>query len=164
MLLLLPLIVTLDDLFAVWASDLGLDHLAAHMTPLETTLAAALLQLVGVDAAAAGDRLVTSAGGLHQTLVVTWNCSGWQAFLLLLASLVIGLRREQPLAARIEVALIGFAGMLLCNVLRIAVVALLGARFGYVPAVLFHDYGAVLLGVAWLFAFWELAYRWIFAE
>jgi hypothetical protein len=32
---------------------------------------------------------------------------------------------------------------------------------GYLPAVLFHDYGGTLLTVAWLFGFWTIAYRWI---
>jgi exosortase/archaeosortase family protein len=164
MLLLLPLVVTVDDLFALAGSRLGLDQAAAGLTPIEAALAAALLQVLGVDAAASGSRLVTSAGGLHQTLVVAWNCSGWQAFLLLVASFGIGLRREQPLLARIEVAALGLVGTLLCNVLRIAAVAFIAARFGYVPALLFHDYGGVLLGVAWLFLFWEVAYRYVLSE
>jgi hypothetical protein len=48
--------------------------------------------------------------------------------------------------------------------LRIAAVAFIAARFGYVPALLFHDYGGVLLGVAWLFLFWEVAYRYVLSE
>ena len=32
---------------------------------------------------------------------------------------------------------------------------------GYLPAVLFHDYGGTLLLVAWLFTFWMIAYRWL---
>ena len=163
MLLLLPLVVTFDALFAAWAQKLGLDQIVAWLTPIEASLAAALLQIGGVNAVATGNRLGVG-GGVAQTLVVTWNCSGWQAFLLFAVSLAVGLRRDQPRLARIEVACVGLLGLLLCNVARIAVVALLAARFGYVPALLFHDYGGVLMGVAWLFLFWELAYRWVLSE
>ena len=38
---------------------------------------------------------------------------------------------------------------------------MLAALAGYVPAVLFHDYGGTLLIVAWLFTFWLIAYRWL---
>ena len=163
-LLLLPLVVTFDDLFAAWASWLGLDRPLAAIAPLETALAAALLQVVGTHVEAQGNRLLLGGVGLPQVLIVSWNCTGWQTFLLLGASLAVGLRREQPLLARLEVACLGLLGTLLCNVARVALVALLAARFGYVSAVLFHDYGGVLLGVAWLFLFWEAAYRWVLLE
>jgi hypothetical protein len=52
-------------------------------------------------------------------------------------------------------------GTVLVNIARITVVCLLAALAGYVPAVLFHDYGGTLLIVAWLFFFWLAAYRWL---
>ncbi len=44
---------------------------------------------------------------------------------------------------------------------RIATVCLLAAAAGYLPAVLFHDYGGTLFLVGWLFIFWFIAFRWL---
>jgi exosortase/archaeosortase family protein len=161
-LLALPFVVSFDDLLARWAAALGLDALLRAVVPVETGLAAAVLRGAGLQASAAGDRLFLGThSALPQTLVVSWNCAGWQGLLLLAISLAVGLRGSQPLLSRLEVIGIGLAGTLLVNVVRIALVALLAARAGYVPAIVFHDYGGMLLGVAWLFCFWELAYRWV---
>ena len=43
----------------------------------------------------------------------------------------------------------------------IILVCLLAATAGYLPAVLFHDYGGTLLLVGWLFSFWFIAFRWL---
>jgi hypothetical protein len=56
---------------------------------------------------------------------------------------------------------LGVLGTVLVNISRITVVCLLAALAGYLPAVLFHDYGGTLLIVGWLFAFWVLVYRWL---
>src|SRR5919199_442992 len=140
MLLALPFVVSFDDLLARWAAALGLNAVLGRVVPVETALAADLLRLLGVQASAAGERLAIGAPpALPQTLVVSWNCAGWQAVVLLAVSLAVGLRGDQPLTARLEVVGIGLAGTLLVNVLRIALVALLAVRFGYIAAILFHD-------------------------
>jgi exosortase/archaeosortase family protein len=64
-------------------------------------------------------------------------------------------------STRAQVILLGVLGTVLVNIARITVVCLLAALAGYLPAVLFHDYGGTLLLVAWLFAFWLIAYRWL---
>src|SRR5207302_2183193 len=56
------------------------------------------------------------------------------------------------------------AGMLLLNLGRMAAVALVATRGGFVPAVVFHDYGGTALIVLWLFAFSYAATRWILGE
>jgi exosortase/archaeosortase family protein len=68
------------------------------------------------------------------------------------------------LATRIEVITVGVLGTVLVNVARITVVCLLAALAGYLPAVIFHDYGGTLLLVAWLFSFWLIAYRWLIPD
>jgi exosortase/archaeosortase family protein len=66
-----------------------------------------------------------------------------------------------PLGSRLAVIALGVLGTVLINIARITVVCLLAALAGYLPAVLFHDYGGTLLLVAWLFTFWLIAYRWL---
>ena len=65
------------------------------------------------------------------------------------------------LTSRVEVIVVGILGTVLVNVVRIATVCLLAAAAGYLPAVLFHDYGGTLLLVGWLFSFWFIAFRWL---
>jgi exosortase/archaeosortase family protein len=58
--------------------------------------------------------------------------------------------------------LIGIAGTMLLNLMRVAAVAAIAATIGQTPAVLFHDYGGTILVVTWLFAFWIFVQRFIF--
>ena len=121
-----------------------------------------VLGLFGIHAAAAGNQLVVwNANGAPQTLFISWNCVGWQSLVLLGLSLIVGLRGQMTLATRIEVIALGVAGTILVNIVRTTVVCLLAAAAGYLPAILFHDYGGTLLLVAWLFTFWVIAYRWL---
>jgi exosortase/archaeosortase family protein len=105
--------------------------------------------------------VVWNSSGAPQTLFISWNCVGWQSLILLAMSLMVGLRGPMTLATRLQVIALGVAGTVLVNIARITVVCALAALAGYVPAVLFHDYGGTLLLVAWLFIFWLTAYRWL---
>ncbi|HMJ40513.1 MAG TPA: exosortase/archaeosortase family protein, partial [Verrucomicrobiae bacterium] len=80
---------------------------------------------------------------------------------LLGVSFMSGLRGRHPIEARIQVIVIGIAGTMLLNLLRVAVVAGIAATVGVTPAVLFHDYGGTILVVAFLFGFWIFVQRWI---
>ena len=57
--------------------------------------------------------------------------------------------------------MIGVAGTMLLNLMRVAAVAGIAATVGVMPAVLFHDYGGTILTIAFLFAFWLFVQRWI---
>ncbi len=132
------------------------------IVPVEGRMVVGLLGLVGIHAAASGSHLVVwdSAGAMH-TLFISWNCIGWQSLVLLGVSFLSGLRGSHPLEARIQVIVIGVAGSMLLNLLRVAVVAGIAATVGVTPAVLFHDYGGTILVVAFLFGFWIFVQRWI---
>jgi len=95
------------------------------------------------------------------TLFISWNCIGWQSLILLGISFLSGLRGQQSLEARVQVVLIGIAGTMLLNLMRVAAVAAIAATIGQTPAMLFHDYGGTLLVIGWLFGFWIFAQRWI---
>jgi exosortase/archaeosortase family protein len=129
--------------------------------PLVTTFDD-LLSAVGIKAAASGSHMVVwdGSGSMH-VLLISWNCIGWQSLVLLGASFISGLRGHQPLEARVQIVVIGVAGTMLLNLLRVAAVAALAATWGQTAAVLFHDYGGTLLVVGWLFAFWMFVQRWI---
>jgi len=162
LLMLLPLVTTFDDLLTSWALALGANNPLQSMVPAEARMVVSLLGLVGVRAAASGSHIVVwDAAGSMQTLFISWNCIGWQSLLLLGVSFVSGLRGRQPLTSRIQVIVIGVAGTMLLNLIRVAAVAALEATWGHLPALIFHDYGGTILVIGWLFTFWIVVQRWI---
>ena len=162
LLMLLPLVTTFDDFLTTWALQFGANNPLQAIVPVEARMVVGLLGLVGIHAAASGSHLVVwdSAGAMH-TLFISWNCIGWQSLVLLGVSLISGLRGRHPLEARLQVIVIGVAGTMLLNLLRVAVVAGIAATVGVTPAVLFHDYGGTILVIGFLFGFWIFVQRWI---
>lgn len=161
-LMLLPLVTTFDDLLTAWAMRLGADNPLQTIVPVEARMVVGLLGLAGIHAAASGSHLVVwDGGGAIHTLYISWNCIGWQSLVLLGVSLLSGLRGRHPFEARVQVIVIGVAGTMLLNLLRVAAVAGIAATAGVTPAVLFHDYGGTILLIAFLFVFWIFAQRWI---
>jgi exosortase/archaeosortase family protein len=161
-LVVLPFVSTFDDVLTQIGMRLGIAAPLQVIVPVEVRVTVAVLALFGIHAGAAGNQLVVwNASGAPQTLFISWNCVGWQSLILLGLSLIVGLRGKMSLATRFEVIAFGVAGTILINVARITVVCLLAALAGYVPAVMFHDYGGTLLLVAWLFSFWVIAYHWL---
>jgi exosortase/archaeosortase family protein len=162
LLMLLPLVTTFDDLLTSWAMLLGADNPLQTIVPVEARMVVGMLGLVGIHAAASGSHMVVwDGGGAMHTLFISWNCIGWQSLVLLGVSLLSGLRGRHPLEARFQVIVIGVAGTMLLNLLRVAAVAGIAATVGVTPAVLFHDYGGTILLIAFLFVFWIFVQRWI---
>ena len=161
-LVVLPFVSTFDDLLTQIGMRVGIAAPLQGIVPAEVRVTVTVLGLLGIHAAAAGNQLVVwNSSGAPQTLFISWNCVGWQSLILLALSLMVGLRGPMTLATRVQVIALGIAGTVLVNIARITVVCALAALAGYVPAVLFHDYGGTLLLVAWLFIFWLTAYRWL---
>jgi exosortase/archaeosortase family protein len=162
LLMLLPLVTTFDELLTTWVMQLGVNNPLQAIVPVEARMVVGLLGLVGIHAAASGSHLVVWDGaGIMHTLYISWNCIGWQSLVLLCVSFLSGLRGRHSLEARVQVVVIGIAGTMLLNLLRVAAVGGVAATIGLTPAVLFHDYGGTILVIAFLFGFWTFAQRWI---
>jgi exosortase/archaeosortase family protein len=165
LLVVLPFVSTFDDVLTQIGMRLGIAAPLQAIVPAEVRVTVVVLGLLGMHAAAAGNQLVVwNSSGAPQTLFISWNCVGWQSLILLGLSLMVGLRTPMTMATRLEVIALGVVGTVLVNIARITLVCLLAALAGYLPAVLFHDYGGTLLLIAWLFTFWLIAYRWIVPE
>ncbi|HEX9097153.1 MAG TPA: exosortase/archaeosortase family protein [Candidatus Dormibacteraeota bacterium] len=165
LLVVLPFVSTFDDVLTQIGMRLGIAAPLQAIVPAEVRVTVVVLGLLGLHAAAAGNQLVVwNSSGAPQTLFISWNCVGWQSLILLGLSLMVGLRTPMTMATRLEVIALGVVGTVLVNITRITLVCLLAALAGYLPAVLFHDYGGTLLIVGWLFTFWLIAYRWIVPE
>jgi len=141
---------------------MGANNPLQGIVPIESRMVVGLLGVAGIHAAASGSHLVIwdSAGSMH-TLFISWNCIGWQSLILLGVSFLSGLRGQQTVEARVQVVLIGVAGTMLLNLMRVAAVAATAATFGQTQATIFHDYGGTILVVVWLFAFWIFVQRFI---
>lgn len=162
LLMVMPLVTTFDDFLTSWALQLGANNPLQALVPVEARMVVGMLSLFGVHAAASGNYMVVwDRGGMMHTLLIAWNCIGWQSLVLLGMTFLSGLRGEQPLEARVQIVFIGIAGTMLLNLMRVAAVAALAATWGQTPAVLFHDYGGTILVVGWLFAFWIFVQRWL---
>jgi exosortase/archaeosortase family protein len=162
-LLALPFVTSYNDLLTSAGIRIGLAGPLQSVGPVEARMVVALLNLLGFQAAAAGSQLVVSGSAGPVNLFISWNCIGWQSVLLLGLSLIAGLRGGNREAAT-QVVLIGLFGTVLVNVVRVTIVCLLAATAGRWPAVIFHDYAGTLLTIAWLFAFWSAAQRWLLVD
>jgi exosortase/archaeosortase family protein len=162
LLVVLPFVSTFDDALTVVGMRLGIAAPLQAIVPAEVRVTVTILGLFGIHAGSAGNQLVVwNSSGAPQTLFISWNCVGWQSLILLGLSLVVGLRGPMGWTSRVEVIVFGILGTVLVNLVRIATVCVLAAAVGYLPAVLFHDYGGTLLLVGWLFVFWFIAFRWL---
>jgi exosortase/archaeosortase family protein len=162
MLLLLPFVTTFDDLLNTIGARLGFEGMVQAVARPEAHAVVGVLGWFGVRSVVAGSQiLIWDAHGNAQYLLISATCIGWQSLILLGLSLLVGLRGPYSQVARVQVAIIGLLGTLLVNIARMSAVSLIAASGGFVPAVLFHDYGGTALIVVWLFGFWFAAQRWI---
>src|SRR3989475_10322590 len=146
LLMVLPLVTTFDDLLTVWALQLGAGNPLQTIVPVEARMVVSVLGIVGVHAAASGSQIVVwdPRGSMH-ALRISWNCIGWQSLILLAVSFMSGLRRAHPLEARAQIVIIGVAGTMLLNLLRVAAVAVVAVTAGQTAAGAFPHHGGPIL-------------------
>jgi exosortase/archaeosortase family protein len=100
-----------------------------------------------------------TAGG--SIVYISWNCIGWQSFLLFILTLFTGLQGNFKLRTKLYTVLFGLLGTFWMNVFRISFIVLVAHWWGRLPAVIFHDYGSTILIVLWLFFFWWVSYTYL---
>ena len=131
-----------------------------RIVPYEVRIVGVILSWLKIPVGYGGDSLTVSG----QPLKVTWNCLGWQSLLFLLVSLSTGLQGQFKAISKLEAATIGILGTFWINILRIVFISILGGYFPSVFAIVFHDYFATLVGIAWLFFFWWFSYSYVLEE
>ena len=92
---------------------------------------------------------------------ITWNCLGWQSFLLFFVSLLVGLRGSYTKISKGQAVVFGFFGTFLMNIFRLVFTAALVGWWRGLFVILFHDYFLTFMTVIWLFAFWYLSYSFV---
>jgi len=158
-LLILPFITTFNEFLTSIVIRLGLDSvLQGWIVPTEVRMIAVILRLFGIYATVSETSLYLSKGSMTLPIYISWNCVGWQSFILFAITLLTGLQGPYTWRSKIETVILGFLGTFLMNLLRISIVCLVAYYLGQLPAVIFHDYGGTILILLWLFAFWYLAH------
>lgn len=157
-LMLLPFITAFNDfLTSLVLSSQAYVIIQNFVVPIEGRMVAVILQyLFGMPTAISGSLIIIPG---YLRVYMSWNCIGWQSLILFAITLLTGLGGQYTFKSKILCVVAGIEGTILLNLLRIASVILVAIYAGYLPAVLFHDYGGTLLVVLWLVWFWQLAFN-----
>lgn len=157
-LLILPFVTTFNELLTRVVMSLGLDAvLEGWVVPTEVRMIAVILRLFGIQASVSQTSLYLVKGSSSLPVYISWNCVGWQSFILFAITLLTGLQGPYTRRTRVETTLLGLLGTFWMNLLRIAAVCVVAFFWGQLPAVIFHDYGGTIIILVWLVFFWYFA-------
>ncbi len=159
----LPFITAFNEILTAMVVNSGLYTLIElYVVPAETRMVAGILQgLFGVSAVVSldGQVLLVETGTSTVRAYINWNCIGWQSLVIFALTVFAGLRGPYTRQSKILMFTIGLEGTVLLNLLRIVVVVGVASFWGYLPAVVFHDYAGTLLLLAWLVLLWNFSYK-----
>jgi exosortase/archaeosortase family protein len=162
LLMILPFVTTFNEFLTRIVEITGLDViLTKWIVPFEARMMAVILGWLGIPTMVSPTTIYLDKGGYFLPLLISWNCVGWQSFILFAATLFTGLSGAYTKASKLEATLIGFLGTFLMNILRMVSVAFIAYFFGQLPAVVYHDYGGTIIILAWLFTFWWISHTWV---
>jgi len=159
-LLILPFITTFNEFLTRVVINLGLQGILEDWAvPIMVRLIAGLLQIFGVPVSIGSTSIYLVKGTGFIPIYISWNCVGWQSFILFVLTLVTGLQGPYSRRSKIEAVILGILGTFLVNLIRISAVALLAFHFGRLPAILVHDYGGTIFILVWLFSYWYFCHE-----
>ena len=167
LLLVLPFITTFNEFLTEAVIELRLDRILTHwVVPTEVRFIALILQPFGIttEVTDAALYLYRPGSDFPIPVYISWNCVGWQSFILLGITLVTGLQGSFPVRRKMQLIALGLLGTFWMNLLRMAAVALVAYFFGRLPAVIFHDYGGTLMILVWLSVFWYALFNYFLAD
>ncbi len=166
-LLILPFVTTFNELLTRMVMNLHLDWILEDwVVPTEVKFMALLLRPLGISAGVSDAALYLEKAGsaFPIPVYISWNCVGWQSFILFGITLITGLQGPYSRGRRIQVIALGLLGTFWMNLLRMTAVALVAYYLGRLPAVIFHDYGGTIMILVWLSLFWYLLFNHFLAE
>ncbi len=167
LLLVLPFITTFNEFLTKAVIELRLDRILTEwVVPTEVRFIALTLQPFGIRTEVSDVALYLYRPGsaFPIPVYISWNCVGWQSFILFVITLVTGLQGRIPRRRKIQVIALGLLGTFWMNLLRMSSVALVAYFFGRLPAVIFHDYGGTLMILVWLVIFWYALFNYFLAD
>lgn len=157
----LPFLVTFNEVLTHLVEKFRLYMwVQEQIVPLEVRMVGVLVSPLGINFLAHQNGMTVN--GIYAGM--TWNCIGWQSLLLLIITLVVGLRGNYTLVSKMETVLIGLLGTFLVNMARLVFIVILLAYSRPLFAVVYHDYLAAIVTIIWLFGFWWFSYSYVLEE
>jgi len=162
LIMILPFVTTFNEFLTRIVEASGLDAILTDwVVPIEARMMSVILGFLGIESQVSTTTVYVSKGGFFLPVYISWNCVGWQSFILFGVTLVTGIQGAFSRASKFEAIVVGLLGTFLVNLLRITSVAVVAYYFGTVPALLYHDYGGTIIILLWLFAYWWFSHGWL---
>jgi exosortase/archaeosortase family protein len=130
-------------------------------------MVAVIIKLAGIKGLVASGQqfsMILVKGSEAIPIKLEWNCLGWQSMILLLITLVIGLRGNYTIRSKAETLIVGILGTFISNLLRMAFIVSLAYYWNAAAAMIIHDYFASFVALVWMLFFWWFSYRYILEE
>lgn len=160
LLVILPFLVTFNDVLTqILEKNLLYGFIQSSIVPQEAKVMGAILIPFGYQFGVAQNAQGIVVDGIF--LGLTWNCLGWQSFLLFLVTLLVGLRGKYQRLSILEAVGIGILGTFWVNIFRMVFTIILAVHLPAVFRIVFHDYLAAIVTIVWLFFFWWFAYSFV---
>lgn len=138
------------------------------IVPWQARMVAVVISPLGIDSKVTpGSRFSAFYMIKNRTAIpvdLSWNCLGWQSALLFIVSLIAGLRGAFTNLSRIKCIILGLAGTLLVNILRMSLIVIGIYYVNSLAAMIIHDYLAAFFTIVWLIVFWWFAYAFVLEE
>ena len=163
LLIILPFLVSFNEVltriveknfFYLWIQD--------TVVPIEAKMMGAILMPFGYRYSFSPSNSAVIVNGLY--MGITWNCLGWQSFLLLVVTLLVGFRGRYTKLSILEALGIGLMGTFWLNIFRMLFTVLLAVHAAPIFRIVFHDYLAAGTTVVWLLGYWWFAYAYVLEE
>ena len=155
----MPFINTFNEMLTKIVEQTGLfSAIQEVLAPFMVKILVVVLRVMGIPALSGGSSLYLTNSFIPLQIYINWNCIGWQSFILLAFTLVTGLQGSYTTRSKILTIIYGLEGTFLLNIIRILIPTMLAYIWGYIPAVLFHDYMGTVLTLLWLGLFWKSSF------
>ena len=163
LIMVLPFIVSFNEtLTKIAEKNLLYVGVQKYIVPIEAKMVGAILIPFGYKYSYSPTNSLVTINGVN--MGITWNCLGWQSFILLFVTLIVGFRGKYKKLSLIEAFLIGGLGTYWLNILRMIFTILLAVHAPPIFRVIYHDYLAAVTTLIWLFAFWWFSYSYVLEE
>ena len=167
--MVLPFFAALNSLFTNFLNTAGWYRpIQQFIVPWQARIVATVIHPFGIDSRVTPTSSLSTfymiKNGMAIPVDLSWNCLGWQSVLLLLISLITGLRGSFTRFSRIKCVIFGLVGTLLINILRMSMIALGIYYINALAAQIIHDYLAAFFTIIWLFIFWWFSYSYVLEE
>lgn len=162
-LLLLPAITTFNEFLTRVVMRIELYRLIQNfIVPIEAKMVVVVLRVFGISAFPTPTSInIGSLRTIGNSVTISWNCIGWQSFILLCITFFTGLQGSYQILGKIQTILIGVLGTFLMNILRISFVVIIAHRISPMAGLIFHDYFSTLMIILWLLFFWWFSYTFV---